>query len=61
MHREKRNLTQEALAFDVGIHPNALGRCERGETDCRVMTLFNIADGLNASLAELIAGAERRL
>lgn len=58
--RQLRNLTQEALAFEVGVHPNVIGRLERGETNNKVLTLFNIALGLNTPLADLIAGAEGR-
>ncbi len=58
--REQRNLTQEALAFEAGVHPNVIGRLERGQTDNKVLTLFNVAMGLNTPLAELIAGVERR-
>jgi transcriptional regulator with XRE-family HTH domain len=58
--REGRHLTQEKLALEVGVHTNAIGRLERGETDSRVLTLFDIAMGLETPLADLIAGVERR-
>ena len=58
--RKQRNLTQEALAFEVGVHTNVIGRLERGLTDNKVLTLFNIAMGLNTPLADLIAEVERR-
>jgi transcriptional regulator with XRE-family HTH domain len=58
--RERRHLTQEALAFEVGVHQNVIGRFERGETNSKVLTLFDIARGLNTSLADLITGAEKR-
>jgi transcriptional regulator with XRE-family HTH domain len=58
--REQRHLTQEALAHAAGMHTNAIGRLERGETDSKVLTLFKVAMGLNTPLAELIAGAVTR-
>lgn len=56
--RQQPNLTQEALAFEAGVHPNVIGRLERGETDNQVLTLFNVAMSLKTPLAELIAGVE---
>ena len=58
--RKGRRLTQEGLALEVGVHTNAIGRLERGETNNKVLTLFNIATGLETPLADLIAGVERR-
>ena len=58
--RKRRNLTQEALAFEVGVHTNVMGRLERGLTDNKVLTPFNIAMGLNTPLADLIAGGVGR-
>ena len=58
--RQARVLTQEALAHDSGIHTNALGRLERGESDSRVVTLFKVAIGLKMPLEEIIAGVKRR-
>ena len=58
--RQKRKLTQEALADASGVHINALKKLERGKTNSQVLTLFGIAMGLKTPLAELIAGVERR-
>ena len=58
--RKRRYLTQEELAFEVGVHTNVIGRLERGLTDNKVLTLFDIAMELNTPLADLIAGGERR-
>jgi XRE family transcriptional regulator, regulator of sulfur utilization len=58
--RKGRHWSQEKLALEVGVHTNAIGRLERGETDSKVLTLFDIAMGLETPLADLIAGVERR-
>ena len=59
--RELRQLSQEALAHDVGIHRNALGRIERGTQNATVATLLAIATQFKTPLSELIGSAERRL
>ena len=58
--RQRRNLTQEALAFEAGVHPNVVGRLERGIYNPTVMILFAIALKLNTSLQDLFAGASKR-
>jgi transcriptional regulator with XRE-family HTH domain len=58
--RQRRNLTQEALAFEAGVHPNVVGRLERGIYNPTVMVLFAISTKLNASLQDLFAGASKR-
>jgi transcriptional regulator with XRE-family HTH domain len=58
--RKRRSLTQETLAFDAGVHPNVVGRLERGIYNPTVMILYAIAVKLNTSLQELFAGAAKR-
>lgn len=58
--RQRRNLTQEALAFEAGVHPNVVGRLERGIYNPTVMILFAISTKLNTSLQDLFAGASKR-
>lgn len=58
--RKQRNLSQETLALQAGIHPNVVGRIERGIYNPSVMVLYAIAVKLNVSLPELFAGAEMR-
>jgi len=48
-----RKLSQELLAFESGIHPNVVGRLERGAYNPTVMLLFAIAVTLESTLAEL--------
>jgi transcriptional regulator with XRE-family HTH domain len=59
--RELRQMSQEALAHDVGIHRNALGRLERGTENATVATLLSITTELDTPLSELIGSAERRM
>jgi transcriptional regulator with XRE-family HTH domain len=58
--RKQRNLSQEALAHQAGIHTNVVGRLERGIYNPTVLILLAIAMKLNTSLAELFAGAAKR-
>ena len=58
--RKRRNLSQEALAHQAGIHTNVVGRLERGVYNPTVLTLVSIAVKLDVSLSELFAGAARR-
>jgi transcriptional regulator with XRE-family HTH domain len=58
--REQHNLSQEALALQAGIHPNMVGRIERGVYNPSVLTLDAIAVKLNTSVLELFAGADER-
>jgi len=58
--RKQRNLSQEALAHQAGVHPNVVGRLERGSYNITVLTLLAIAMKLNTSLLELFAGAAKR-
>jgi len=50
--RRDRDLSQEALAGRAGLHPNQIGRLERG-TNVQVATLLAVVDGLGVELAEL--------
>lgn len=50
--RRDLDLSQEALAARAGLHPNQVGRLERG-TNVQVATLLAIVDGLEIGLAEL--------
>jgi transcriptional regulator with XRE-family HTH domain len=50
--RREHDLSQEALADLAELHPNQVGRLERG-TNVQVGTLLAIVDGLGVGLAEL--------
>jgi transcriptional regulator with XRE-family HTH domain len=58
--RKTRNLSQEALALQAEIHPNVVGRLERGIYNPSVKVLLKIAVRLNTTLMELFAGAAKR-
>ena len=58
--RKQRNLSQEALADQAGVHTNVVGRLERGSYNTTVLTLLAIAVKLNTSVPELFAGAAKR-
>jgi transcriptional regulator with XRE-family HTH domain len=58
--RKQRNLSQEALADQAGVHANVVGRLERGSYNVTVLTLLAIAMKLNTSVLELFAGAAKR-
>ncbi|MGN6189236.1 MAG: helix-turn-helix transcriptional regulator [Conexibacter sp.] len=51
--RRERDLSQEELGRRAGVHPNYIGRIERGAQDMRVTTLLSIVTGLDATLAEV--------
>jgi transcriptional regulator with XRE-family HTH domain len=51
--REARDLTQEELADRAGLHPNYIGRIERGESNVGVKALFKLTRGLGVEPAAL--------
>ena len=61
--RERRkalDLSQIALAHEAEVHPNVVGRLERGEYNPTVTILELLIVPLKVDLSVLIAGAERR-
>jgi transcriptional regulator with XRE-family HTH domain len=58
--REQRNLSQDALARQARVHPNVVGRLERGSYNISVLPLLAIAMELNSSLLDLFSGAAKR-
>jgi transcriptional regulator with XRE-family HTH domain len=57
--REERGMTQEALAHAAGVTVGHLSTIERGHSNPTWATVKAIADGLSASLAELVQLATR--
>jgi transcriptional regulator with XRE-family HTH domain len=55
--RQRRRLTQRALADDCGLSANAIGLIERGESSPSVSTLHRLALALGVSIAELFSEA----
>ena len=54
--RDRLGLTQEGLAERAELHPNYLGRVERGEETVSLKSLLKIACGLNVRLKDLVGG-----
>jgi transcriptional regulator with XRE-family HTH domain len=57
--REKRGLTQEALAHEAGVTTGTLSMIERGHSNPAWGTARRIAEALDTSLAELARTAEQ--
>ena len=58
--RKARKLSQEALALQADVHPNVVGRLERGDYNPSIKLLLKLAARLNVTLLELFAGAAKR-
>jgi transcriptional regulator with XRE-family HTH domain len=54
--RERRNVSQEALAHIAGLHRNEIGYLERGEQEPYLSTLMILADALGVPLCALLHG-----
>ena len=52
--RSKMELTQEELAFRVGVDRSYMGFVERGEKNPTLMTLMKIAHALKIPLKDLL-------
>lgn len=46
-HRKQQKLTQEKLAFLTDLHPDYIGKVERGERMVSIRSLLMILDKLN--------------
>ncbi len=58
--RERRGLSQEALADLAGVSRSHIGEIERGEVNLSFAALVEISAGLDVKLSDLIEGYERR-
>ena len=52
-YRKKAKISQEALAEKADIHPNYVGRIERGECSATIEILLKIANALKMPLYKL--------
>ena len=59
--RERRGLSQEALADLAGVSRSHIGEIERGEVNISFVALSEIAAGLGVRLGDLIGEYERRI
>jgi transcriptional regulator with XRE-family HTH domain len=57
--RLRAGYSQEAFADRCGLHRTYIGSVERGERNVSLLNLANIAEALEVSLAELLAGIAR--
>jgi transcriptional regulator with XRE-family HTH domain len=55
--RQSLKCSQAALATKAGVHPNVIGRIERGAYNPSIRTLEAIAGALNTSIVELMRRA----
>lgn len=59
--RTNKHLSQEGLAFIVGLDRTYISGIERGIRNPTLTVLFQIAQGLNLSLAGLVADVEKQI
>jgi transcriptional regulator with XRE-family HTH domain len=52
------HISQERLALETGLHRTEVGKLERGVVEPRLTTIMILAQGLDASLDDLVAGLE---
>jgi transcriptional regulator with XRE-family HTH domain len=56
--RKARQISQEELAFEVGIHRTYVGGIERGERNPSYTNIRRLAAALGVSVSELMRRAE---
>jgi transcriptional regulator with XRE-family HTH domain len=56
VHRERRGISQEELAFRASLHRTEVGLLERGARIPRIDTLAKLAGALGVAPADLLAG-----
>ncbi|HEY6252850.1 MAG TPA: helix-turn-helix transcriptional regulator [Candidatus Angelobacter sp.] len=54
--RQNKALSQEALAYNSGLHRSHMGQVERGESNVTVTTLHKIGSALGVSLSDMLKG-----
>jgi transcriptional regulator with XRE-family HTH domain len=59
--RRERDLSQEVVAAAAGVHPNQVGRLERGSSDVYTSTMLRVVAGLGVPLSEVARAYEERL
>lgn len=59
--RKEKKIAQGELAKKVGIHPNILGRYERGETTPNIEMATKLANALGVSLDYLVGNSDIEL
>jgi len=59
--RRECDLSQEAVAAAAGVHPNQVGRLERGTADVYTSTMLRIVAGIGVSLADVARAYDESL
>ena len=54
--RAERGMSQERLALVCGLHRTYIGGIERGERNTSIVNIRRIAEALDMTAAELLAG-----
>ncbi len=52
--RKERKLTISALCYKNGLEPSTISRIEKGLVEPKYLTLLNIANAFNLTLAEFL-------
>jgi XRE family transcriptional regulator, regulator of sulfur utilization len=55
-YREQRGLSQEELAWKIGLSTSYMGQLERGERNLNVDKILKIAKALKVNPSELLKG-----
>ena len=56
--RQERNLSQEALAHEAGLHRTFIGHVERAESNLSIDNLERLADALGVPASQLLVAGE---
>lgn len=59
--RRAADFSQEDLAYEAGIDRSFMSKLERGTSSASIISLFQIANGLDIKVSELIIELEMRL
>jgi transcriptional regulator with XRE-family HTH domain len=57
--REKRDISQEAFAAEIGVHRTYYGAIERGGQNLTLSSIERIAAGLGVSVSSLFIAADK--
>ena len=58
--RKQKGYTQEHLASLLGLHPDYIGKIERGKRSPSVKTLLMILDSLGVSYSSFFSAMEKK-